>query len=438
MGRNHVLIGTGPAAMAAAEAIRAADRTASITMVGSEQHGYYSRPGLAYYLANEIPESGLFPFTSEDVAALGVALVHDRAVTIDRERRRVVLASGATIPYDRLLLATGCSALPVHVAGFELDGVVKLDDLDDAKDLIARCRKAKTAVVVGGGITALELVEGLRAHKVHVHYLMRKERYWSNVLSEAESRVVERGLESRGVKIHYFSELESIEGRGGRVTAVRCLSGESIPCDLVAVAIGVVPNKALAQDAGLACERGVLVDEFLRSSDPDIYAAGDVAEVCEVSSGHRVLEVLWSSAVDKGRIAGMNMAGEPTHQYVEPAPLNVTRLAGSKITIIGTVGSGADSDIEGIARGDSEIWRELGEAATVERQLGDAHVRLELGARAIEGAVVMGDQELSFPLQELITQRVEDSDAIQRLREPHAPVAELVTAMWNDWVARHA
>ena len=236
--------------------------------------------------------------------------------------------------------------------------MVKLDDLDDARDLIRRSRHAKAAVVVGGGIAALEIAEGLRARRVHVHYFMRKDRYWSNVLSESESHIVEQGLQAQGVQIHYYAELSRILGQKGRVMAVQTDNGEQIPCDLVAVAIGVVPQKEMAEAAGLDCGRGVLVDEHLHTSDEDIFAAGDVAEVCDTLTDRRALEVLWNSAVAKGRIAGLNMAGEPVHTFDKGAPLNVTRLAGFKITIMGTVGSGKDSDLEGIARGDSETWRQ--------------------------------------------------------------------------------
>jgi NAD(P)H-nitrite reductase large subunit len=432
MARRHLLIGSGPAAMSAAETIRNQDDGAEIVVVGAEPHGYYSRPGLAYYLAKEVPEEALFPFTAKDIARLNVRLLVERAVRIDPTGHRVTLAGGGELPYDRLLVATGSQAIPVRVPGAELDGVVKLDDMADARDLIRRSRHAREAVVLGGGITALEIVEGLRARRVHVHYFMRKDRYWSNVLSETESHIVEQGLRARGVQIHYFTELARILGRDGRVAAVETGDGTRVPCDLVAVAIGVLPQIDLTRAAGLDCGRGILVDRYLCSSDADIFAAGDVAEVCDDLTDRRELEVLWNSAVAKGRIAGINMATEPVHAYDTGAPLNVTRLAGFKITIIGTVGSGKDSDVEGIARGDSQIWRELGESLTVESQRGDAHIRLALGESTIAGAIVIGDQAPSFALQELIRGRTDVSGIMADLQAPEAPVAELVQGFWQD------
>jgi NAD(P)H-nitrite reductase large subunit len=436
MADRHLLIGSGPASIAAAETIRAADPAAHVTVAGAERYGYYSRPGLAYYLAKEIREDGLYPFSREELAHLGVEMVNDRALGIDRGAHRVRFESGRELPYDRLLIATGSWAIPMGVPGADLDGVTKLDDMHDARDLLARCRTTKAAVVVGGGITALEIVEGLCAHDLEVHYFMRKDRYWGNVLSETESQVIEDGLRRRGVEIHHFTELARVLGENGRVTGVETGKGERIACGLVAVAIGVLPQKQLAEEAGLQCDRGVLVDEFLRASDPDVYAAGDIAEVRDAASGRGTVEVLWNSAVMKGRVAGHNMARGASRAYAAGSPLNVTRIAGFKITIMGTVGTGADSDVKGIVRGDSETWRQAGEATVIETEAGDAHVRLAVRDDRIVGAVVMGDQALSFPLQELVAAGADVSPMVTGLTAAGAPVGVLVEDFYRDWKAR--
>ena len=438
MTRRHVMIGSGPGAISAAEVIRSSDEHAEIVLVTGEREGYYSRPGLAYYLAKEVPEKWLHPYTPDDIARLDLKFLFRRATAVDPEGHRVTLADGRELLYDRLLVATGSQATALRVPGAQLDGVVKLDDMDDAHDLIRRSRNAKAAVVVGGGITALEIVEGLRARGVHVHYFMRKDRYWSNVLSESESRIVEEGLEARGVEIHYFTELAAVVGESGRVAGVETQNGDRIACDLVAVAIGVRPQKELAEAAGIDCGRGILVDEHLRSSAPDVFAAGDVAEVCDAVTDRRDLEVLWSSAVAKGRIAGLNMATNPVHVYERAIALNVTRLAGFKITIIGTVGGGEDSDLEGLARGDSETWRQLGAASIVETEDENSHIRLALVNGTIAGAVIMGDQAVSFCLQDLIDARADVSGVEGRLLEPGAPVANIVREFWRDWRAHRA
>jgi len=432
--RRHVLIGGGPASIAAAEAIRAAAPDDEIVLVVADPHGYYSRPGLAYFITGELPERRLFPLAPR-LDDLGVAVLRDEAVALDPAGRRVTLASGRLLEYDRLLLATGSRAIRARIPGADLDGVVKLDDLDDARDLVRRSRSARAAVVAGGGITALEIVEGLRARGVLVHYFLRGERYWSNVLSENESRIIEEALVREGVSLHRFTELHGAVGRGGSLRAVRTRSGEEVACDILAVAVGVRPQIGLAVAAGLACDRGVLVDEHLRSSDPRVFAAGDIAEVLDRRTGLRAVDVLWNAAIRKGRIAGVNMATDEAHVYDEGLPLNVTRLAGLHTTIIGTVGSGADADLQGLTRGDSQVWSELHEAAMVQAHRGEAHVRIALGEKAIAGAVVMGDQAVSRALQELVEGRVDLGSIAARLTAPGAPVIELVTGLWEEWRA---
>ena len=429
--RRHVIVGGGPATVAAAQAIRGADPGAEIVVVCGDPHGFYSRPGLAYYLTGELPERRLFAFSPAELRSLGIDWIGENAAGIEPAAHEVVLESGRRLAYDRLLLATGSSAIRAAVPGSDLDGVVKLDDLDDARDIVRRARRAEAAVVVGGGITALEIVEGLRARGLHVHYFLRRERYWSNVLSETESRVVEQRLLREGVEIHQYTELAAITGRAGRVSGVRTGDGAVIPCQVVAVAVGVRPRVELARAAGLPCVRGVLADEYLRTGDPDIYAAGDIAEVTDPSTGRPTLDVLWNSAAAKGRVAGLNMATEPRHRYPEDPPLNITRLAGLHTTIIGKVGNGEDADLQGLARGDSQVWSELGEAAVVEAERGEAHVRLTLGERTIDGAVVMGDQTLSYSLQELIETRAE----VNEIATLDDRLADMICRVRDDWRA---
>lgn len=429
--RRHVLIGGGPATVAAAEAIRASDAESEIVVVCADPHGYYSRPGLAYYLTDELHRRQLFPVDPAEFEALGVTWVRDRATAVDPAAHRVTLQSGRSLDYDRLLLATGSSAIRAKVPGADLDGVVKLDHLDDARDIVRRARTAESAVVVGGGITALEVVEGLRARGAHVHYFLRRDRYWANVLSPAESRVVEERLGTEGVEVHRFTELDEVLGAAGRVTGVRTGEGEEIPCQIVAFAVGVRPQIELARAAGLPCARGVLVDEYLRAGDPDVYAAGDVAESVDPPTGRRVLDVLWNVALAKGRVAGLNMAGEPRYRYPEEHPLNITRLAGLHTTIIGKVGNGEDADLQGLTRGDSQVWSELGEAAVVEAERGEAHVRLALGERTIDGAVVMGDQSLSPPLQQLIETRADAAEIV----DLDMRLADVICEARDDWKA---
>lgn len=422
---RYVIAGIGVAGIAAAEAIRGADTAGEIVLVSDDPNGYYSRPGLAYYLTGEIPRSHLFPWGDPEFERLGLHRIRAQATHLVPTEHHMILADGAVVAYDRLLLATGAEAARPNIPGIDLPQVLKLDHLEDADKLMALARKADAAVVVGGGITALEIVEGLREHCHCVHYLLRGDRYWSNVLAEAESLIVTDRLAAEDVHIHFRTELAAVEAVRGRVAGILTTTGQRIPCDLVAVAVGVSPRVDLARAAGLKVDRGVLVDEYLRTSATDIYAAGDVAQVYDPRVGTTLLDTLWNVARSQGTVAGQNMAGGSVH-YLKPVPLNVTHLAGLTTTIIGSVGHGSDADLVGIARGDSEAWRQLEDALAAEYAFDVNHLRLLVGKTTLVGAVVMGDQRLSRPLQRLIGEQIDITPIRDRLLAPNAPLASIL------------
>lgn len=428
---RYTIIGSGVAGMAAVEAIRSIDSTNEVVMIGDDPHGFYSRPGLAYYLTGELHDKALFPRTADDYRRMNFRYVKGRVANILRENHILEFADRSTLSYDKLLIAVGAQASPLEVPGASLDGVLKLDHLEDAKRILKSARRGRTAVVVGGGITALELAEGLLARGMKVHYLLRGDRYWSNVLDEYESKVVEHRLKEEGVTLHYHSEIIEVIGKHGHTSGVRLLTGQTLKCDLVAYAIGIRPRVELAKQAGLAIDRGILVNEYLQSNDPEIFAAGDVAQAYDPATGRSVLDSLWNPAREQGYVAGLNMAGRRT-PYIKSAPFNVTRLAGLTTTIIGTVGRGRDSDLISIARGDSETWRELPDAVIAQTGFDVNRVRVMIGEKFILGAIVMGDQKLSLPLEKIITEKMDITPIRERLLAPNAKVGEVIAEFWSS------
>jgi NADPH-dependent 2,4-dienoyl-CoA reductase/sulfur reductase-like enzyme len=288
-------------------------------------------------------------------------------------------------------------------------------------------------VVVGGGITALELAEGLAAQGVETHYFLRREKYWSGVLEAEESALVEERLKEEGIRIHRNTELTAVIGRHGRVCGVETETGLRIECQILALAVGIRPRIELARSAGLDCDRGIRVDEGLQASLPDIFAAGDAAEVLDPVTGEYNLDSLWWIALAQGRIAGQNMAGGQA-RHVRGVPFNVTRLGGLTTTILGTVGQGGrDEDLVSIARGDSNTWREPGDGITIESGPAESRIRLLIGARRIVGAVIMGDQSLSRPLQELVRGEADITPIREELLSHPERCAGVLTAFWRTW-----
>jgi len=414
MAAQHVIIGSGITGLSAAEAIRQRDPAARIILVSEESHDFYSRPGLAYFLRKDVPEKQLYLRSAADLKTLRLDRVNAQVDRILLNSHELLLTNGKRLRYDRLLVATGALAVPPTFPGGDLDGVVKLDGLDDTRSVIAHAKRAKDAVVVGGGITALELAEGLHARGVKVHYFLRGERYWSDVLDEFESGIVMKRLIHEGIDLRTKTQVKEAKGRKGKLTTVETQSGESVPAQILAVAIGVRPRIDLAIASGLPVNKGILVNEYLMTSVPDVFAAGDCAEVRD-AAGRSSQDVLWPIALAQGRLAGANMAGA-SMPYRKGVPFNVTMLAGLKVAIIGAVGGGKpNEDLVAITRGESEAWRILSRSWIVSDRDEINHVRMVLGERTILGALVMGEQTWTRPLQKIIVGGIDVSPIRQTL-----------------------
>jgi NAD(P)H-nitrite reductase large subunit len=427
--RRYLIVGNGAAGATAAFAIRERDREAEITVVGGENAPFYSRPGLAYLLTGTLPEQGLYSRPDKQYERARIRRMVGTVASIEPAPHRVTLADGKVLRYDRLLLATGSKATLPDTPGIRLPGVVTLDSLEGTREIIKLAKKAKRAVVVGGGITALELAEGLVARGVETHYLLRGERYWPNVLDPDESARVEHHLASDGMHLAKGMELGEIVEKKGRLAGIRTVSGRTIECDILGVAIGVAPRKELAVAAGVAAERGIGVSDTFETDTPDVFAAGDCAEVLDPLTGKRTVDTLWPIANEQGRVAGASMAGEHV-TYLRPAPFNVTKIGGITTTIIGQVGTGVrDPDLVTLSRGDSYSWREqLGDFAVAARE-GDSRLRLVVGPDRIAGAVVMGDQSLSRTLQRLVREKVDITPIRRRLLDGSGDLAAVLTSL---------
>jgi NAD(P)H-nitrite reductase len=426
---RYVIIGAGIAGFAAAETLRTLDPIAEILLVSDDPYGFYSRPGLAYYLTGEIPEKQLFLFSKNGRLNLNIKHIKGSVIHLDPIAHTIKTETSGLLTYERLLLATGASAVPLDIPGANLQGVVKLDNLEDTQHILSLVRHAKTAVVVGGGVVAVELVEGLVAQGVKVHYFLRGDWFWPNVLGEAEARMVERYLTHDEVTIYHNTEIVEILGKRGKVKGVRTTKGIVMNCDLVAVGIGVKPRMDLAQAAGLKTERGILADEYLQTSNPDIFVAGDAAQIFDPISGHSSIDNLWYPGRKQGRIAAMNMAGQ-RQIYRRTVAVNVLLLAGMMTTIIGAIGSKREQGQVYTTRGSSECWQQLPGTIATENGTDASHVRLMVGEQKLLGALVMGDQKISRPLRDMINAQVDITPIRMQLLKSNAQLEQSVMDYW--------
>jgi NADPH-dependent 2,4-dienoyl-CoA reductase/sulfur reductase-like enzyme len=435
-GLHHVIIGSGVAALSAAEAIRLLDPDAQITICSDEAAPFYSRPGLAYLLTGDVPAAQLTLRTAQELTALRAERITASVASIDAPRHVLTLHDGHHLRYDRLLLATGAASVPPAFPGGALDGVVQLDSLADTQALIERASTARQAVVIGGGSTALEFVDGLNARGVHTTYLMRGERYWSKVFDRVESAIVESQLLAEGVTLFRNTIVQEALGASGRLVAVRTTDGRVLACDLLAVSIGVRPRVALARAAGIAVDRGILATEFLETNVEDVFAAGDCAQVYDPVTRSARLDTLWSSAAQQGTTAGYNMAGMRVPMRLH-TPINITRVAGITVSIIGAVGSAEDPDLLTLTRGQSERWTHDPHAWSVGGARRQNRLRVVISGTAIIGAVVMGDQRVSHALAHLIGEEVDISALRPALdAEPDAAL-DLLLAFCETHVRDH-
>lgn len=418
MSIHYLIIGNGAAGVSAAEAIRKLDKNGRISIVTDEPTPLYSRPGIAYYLLGRVSREQLMTRTAAFYQEHHFDLINGRIQHLDLHKRIAILHDNRHLHYDVVLLATGSSATPPSFPGHELDGVLTFDTLADADRVVKVGRKAKTAVIVGGGITAMELAEGLHHQHCKTHMLQRRDRLWPRLFDADEAAIVEQAVIKQGINLHYREEIASAWGKRGKLAGITLKSGKEMKCQALGVAIGVRPNVELVQKTAVSIERGVLVNEYMQTNAPTLFAAGDVAQAYDRWTKTHQLDVLWASAINEGRVAGANMVAvanghAPTTHYQKGSPFNATLLFGIHITVIGRMGSPSDMDQDRLAthlsRGSSQVWTTpfAEHVHSAWDNDGTNRLRLAIENNRLIGALIMGDQSLADPLRHLIENDVD-------------------------------
>ena len=303
--RKIVIVGGGAAGFAAAEMLRREGFDGTLSMISDDAAPPVDRPNLSKdYLAGQAPEDWV-PLRPDDFyAGAGIDLRLNTQVTaIDAKERKVVLANGAALPFDRLLLATGAEPVRLPIPGADQPHVHTLRTLADSRAIIASATAgAKRALVIGASFIGLEVAASLRARNLEVHVVAPEERPMARILGDEIGDFVRALHEEHGVVFHLQDTVTAIEGRHARLK-----SGGAIDADLVVVGVGVRPRLALAEQGGLATDRGVTVDAYLESSVPGIFAAGDIARWPDPHSRANIRVEHWVVAERQGQTAARNM-----------------------------------------------------------------------------------------------------------------------------------
>ena len=382
----YLIIGQGAAGAAAANRLRALHRAAKITMITDEKDYFYSRIDLPDIIAGKLQPLAAELQSAETFVARDITcLMGETVVRLLPSERMVELGSGRRLEYEKLLLATGSQPVRPRIPGAAAQGVHTIWTMADALRLCEAAVPSGQAVVIGAGLIGLKTALALSARGVKTTVVEQQSRLLPRQLDETASELLNFALASRGVEVRVNSRVEEIVKNAGLIVGARLAEG-LLPCDLVVMAVGVNPNCSLAESAGLSVDGGILVDCFMRTSDPHIYAAGDVASVIDRLTGNSVIPATWPAAVEQGILAAENMAGHGL-PYQGSMAMNSVEIAGIPLVSLG------------------EVHDEAGDDVRVQRGA-DCYRKLVLRQGVLRGALLVGDISKAGLLAGLIERKL--------------------------------
>lgn len=335
---KYVIIGNSAAAVGCVEGIRKHDKKGSITIISDEKHHVYSRPLISYYLAGKVKPENMVYRKTDFCEKNGVeTLLGKRASAIDPKIKTVTLEDGKEVKYDKLLIATGSSPFVPPTGGLgNQDNVFTFLKYDDALGIEKLVSKDSRVVVIGAGLIGLKAVEGLAPVAGSVHVVELAPRVLPMILDDEAAKPVQRRIEAQGVVFHLGMTVEKVVGEK-RVEKVILKDGTELPCDILVMGVGVRPNTAEAKAAGVNVNRGIIVDDNMRTNVKDIYAAGDVTESIDLVTGEKKIMALWPNAYAQGFAAGTDMAGAKCG-FAGVFPMNAVGFFGLSMITAGVQG----------------------------------------------------------------------------------------------------
>lgn len=317
------IIGNGIAGITAARFIRKLS-SHRITVISAETDFFFSRTALMYIYMGHQRFEDTKPYEDWFWSKNRIDLVRGTVKSIDPQRKKLTFdhqsfensAHGDPPPslfYDKLILATGSRPNAFGWPGQDLEGVRGLYSYPDLQYMERFSGSLSRAVIVGGGLIGIEMAEMFHSRHIPVTFLVRETSYWNKVLPPEESQMVSRHIQEHGIDLRLGTELQEIEGdKNGRAAAAITKSGERIPCGYVGLTAGVHPNIDLVKEAEIEADKGILVNSFLQTSQPDIYAIGDCAQLREPPPGRRPIEAVWYVGRIMGETVAHNLCGHPT------------------------------------------------------------------------------------------------------------------------------
>ncbi|MDH3375463.1 MAG: FAD-dependent oxidoreductase [Gammaproteobacteria bacterium] len=412
---NHIIIGAGPAGVIAAETLRRLDSDDSIIVIGDEDETPYSRMALPYLLAENIGEDGThLRHGADHYAAHGIRVLKGRVTAVDTGAKNVTLEGGDALSYDKLLIATGSHASRPPIAGMDLPGIENCWTLADARRIAERAKPGAKVVLMGAGFIGCIVLEALAARNVELTVIEMADRMLARMMDDAGAEMIRRWCEQKGVRVLIGTRVESIDN-GEVGLRINIGGGEPVAADLVVCATGVAPNVGFLEGSGINTDLGVIVDDHLQSNVADVYAAGDVAQGPDFSTGQSEIHAIQPTASEHARIAAANMAGR-SNRFDGSLSMNVLNTLGLITSSFG-------------------LWDgiENGERATVLDKKHFKYLRLEFDGDILVGALAIGLTQHVGVLRGLIQTRVKLGHwKRELLRDPHQAMSAYLGRTQGD------
>ncbi len=347
---QYLIIGNGVAGTTAAEHIRKQDKEGEITIVTDEDLPFYYRVRLNDFISGDISETQLVAKKESWYEERDISLrLKTRIVDVKPQEKMAVTEDNQGFSYDRLLMATGSHSFVPPIKGSERKGIFTLRNIQDARNISAYAKNVEEIVLIGGGLLGLEAGHALLKLGKRIRVVEFFPRLLPRQLDVEGAQRLQKIMEDMGFSFRLGVKTEEITGER-QVSGIQLEGGESLSAGMVIVSAGVRPNMALAEPLGLNTEKGIVVDEHLRTNQPDIYAAGDVSEFQRVPYG------IWPAAMEQGKIAGSNMAGSDI-QYDGTTMANSLKVAGIDLASAGNID--AENEFESRVVMDENVYKKV-------------------------------------------------------------------------------
>ena len=396
---QHIIVGAGPAGVVAAETLRKADPDADITIIGDEPEPPYSRMAIPYYMCDNIEESGTYlRDPKKHFKNLGIEVVQQTVDKVDTGKHEIKLGDGSSRGYDKLLIATGSKPISPPVAGLDLPQVHSCWTLEDARNIIKLAQPGSNVVLIGAGFIGCIILEALVKRGVKLAVVEMGNRMVPRMLDDKAGGLLETWCKNKGIDVHTSCSVDSISDAGKGQVEVSLSDGGKLNAALVITATGVKANTDLVEGTDIKTDRGILVDRRMQSSNPDVYAAGDVAQGVDFSTGNFEVQAIQPTATDHGRIAALNMAGKGDEHH---GTLNMNVL-----------------DTVGLISCSFGLWMGVdgGDSAELYNPDEFQYINLQFDGNTLVGASTVGKSQHVGVLRGLIESKIDLGDWKARLQ----------------------